>query len=252
MRYDNPDLLRQLAAEYVIGTLQGPARKRFEALEAVNEEARFQREFWEQRLAEFGQVVHPVVPPVSTRQALLRRTIAPVPAMGVVGRSRRRRRALWTYMAGFATAASLMAAFLLGQRHPVSPTPPPAALTLAVDEPVASWPIYAAQVRMPASSMGWLLSVTPDHNRLIAVAADDFVQVGRHRLQLWCLVPGKSPVAIGQLPTERDANVEFAIPASVRGHAQVSFIVTLEPALGSSDNGPAGAVMNEAQSLTEI
>ena len=112
MRYDNPELLRELAAEYVIGTLRGAARRRFEALAEQDAELRLQKEFWEQRLAEFGQVVPPVPPPASARTALLRRAgaTAAVPAR------RCRRRSTWAYAAGFAAAASLALAFLLG-RH---------------------------------------------------------------------------------------------------------------------------------------
>lgn len=259
MRYDNPELMRQLAAEYVIGTLQGAARRRFEALVEVNDEARFQRDFWEQRLAEFGQVLHPVQPPSAVRSELLHRTARPAETPVAARaprrwRLRRRHRAILAYVAGFATAASLVVAFLLGQRNPVAaPTAPLSTVALRIEEPATeNLSIYAAQVRMPASSMGWLLSVTPDHQRLVAVAADDLLQIGRHRLQLWCVVPGAAPVAMGQLPVERDASAEFEIPASVRGHAQVSFIVTLEPEHGQGDNGPAGPVMHEARSLTEI
>lgn len=259
MRYDKPELMRQLAAEYVIGTLQGAARKRFEALVETNDEARFQRDFWEQRLAEFGQVLHPVSPPVAVRSEVLRRAATPdaTPKAAPAARRwhlRRRHRAMLTYVAGFATAASLVVAFLLGQRNPVAPPAPSMPkIAVQIEEPAPErLPMYAAQVRMPSSSMGWLLSVTPDHQRLVAVAADDLLQIGRHRLQLWCVVPGAAPVPMGELPVERDASAEFEIPVSVRGHAQVSFIVTLEPEHGPGAYGPAGPVMHEARSLTEI
>lgn len=262
MRYDNPELVRQLAAEYVIGTLQGAARRRFESLLESSEEARMQRDFWEQRLAEFGQALRPVTPPQLVREQLMDRAGIPLAAPLRAGpsRRRRRRRVLWGYAAGFATAAALVASFLLGQRHTVVPAPPVHTLpTIAlqvpeqVPEPAPeASSIYAAQVRMPSSSMGWLLSITPDHDRLIAVAADDLLQIGRHRLHLWCLVPGSDPVSLGDLPTARHASTMFAIPQSVRGHDQVSFVVTLEPQEGTATIGPAGPVMNQARSLTDI
>lgn len=265
MRYEhNPELLRQLAAEYVIGTLRGAARRRFEAVLAESEEARFQRDFWEQRLAEFGQIVPPVQPPASTREHLLRVAAIPQTTTTSVSRPRRswrrRRRALWTYAAGFATAAALVAAFLLGQQWtPGGPatTPPstaggmaPGAATGPLPEDLQAWPIYAAQVRMPASSMGWLLSVTPDHRQIIATAADDFFQAGRAELHLWCMVRG-APVSLGVLPSERHASVAFDIPASVRGQTEVIFAISLEPHGRARGDGPSAPVLNQSPTLLD-
>ena len=263
MRYeDNRELLRQLAAEYVIGTLRGAARRRFEDVLTESEEARFQRDFWEQRLAEFGQIVRPVSPPTEARAQLMSRaTLAPATIPPRPRRSRRRRRTMWAYAAGFATAAALAASFLLGQRltvmDPAQPSRDPPAVASAMPlhaptpEVMNAWPIYAGQVRMPGSSMGWLLSITPDHRQIIATAADDFFQAGRAELHLWCLVAGAAPVALGVLPSERDANVAFDIPASVRGRAEVTFAVTLEPRGRSRDDGPTAPVLNQSPTLLD-
>jgi anti-sigma-K factor RskA len=262
MRYDdNPELLRQLAAEYVIGTLRGAARRRFEDVLAVSEEARFQRDFWEQRLAEFGQILRPVSPPTEARTELLRRAALPsMPIAPPARRSRRRRRrTVLAYAAGFATAAGLVLAFLLGQRWTFAPTEPSSPITaysvpapvLAAQEDLDAWPIYAGQVRMPGSSMGWLLSISPDHRQIIATAADDFFQAGRAELHLWCMVAGAPPVALGVLPSERDANVAFDIPASVRGQPEVVFAISLEPRGRTSDGGPSAPVLNQSQTLLD-
>lgn len=225
MRYDNPELLRELAAEYVIGTLRGAARRRFEVLVEQNAALRLHKEFWEQRLAEFGQVVPPVPPPASARTALLQRAGATT----AVPVRRGRRRNAWAWAAGFAAAASLALAFLLGRHYPAVPVSALSVAAAPEPEIREAWPIYAGQVRMPASSTAWLLSLSPDHQHLIAVAANDFVQGGRSQLQLWCLVAGVDPVPMGVLPSERDASVSFDIPPSIRGRGPISFAITLEP-----------------------
>lgn len=166
---------------------------------------------------------------------------------------------LWTYAAGFATAASLVVAFLLGQRWTIqAPEPPRAVPTLSTSvssattpEDLAAWPIYAGQVRMPGSSMGWLLSITPDHQQIIATAADDFYQAGRAELHLWCMVDGAAPVTLGVLPSERDVSVSFDIPASVRGHAEVTFAITLEPRGRAREGGPSAPVLNQSPTLLD-
>lgn len=266
MRYDhNPELLRQLAAEYVIGTLRGAARRRFEEVLLESEEARVQRDFWEQRLAEFGQIVRPVEPPTQAKAKLLRLAVqlSAVPILPERSRRswRRRRRTAWAYVAGIATAASLVVAFLLGQRWTLTDqtNTPVTAPTLTTSAPVAAgtpedmkaWPIYAGQVRMPGSNMGWLLSITPDHQQIIATAADDFFQSGRAELHLWCMVHGGSPVALGVLPSERDASVSFDIPASVRGQTEVTFAITLEPRGRAREGGPLAPVLNQSGSLLD-
>ncbi|MGH8516907.1 MAG: anti-sigma factor [Panacagrimonas sp.] len=262
MRYDdNPELLRQLAAEYAIGTLRGAARRRFEDVLDTSEEARLQRDFWEQRLAEFGQILRPVSPPTEARSELLRRATltAVAPAPWVRRSTRRRRRALWAYAAGFATAASLVLAFLLGQRWTLAPQEPsepssayvaPGPVAMAPED-LNAWPIYAGQVRMPGSSIGWLISITPDHRQIIATAADDFFQAGRAELHLWCMVAGAAPVALGVLPSERDANVAFEIPASVRGQSEVVFAISLEPQGRTGEGGPSAPVLNQSSTLLD-
>lgn len=49
-RYQNPDVYERLAAEYVLGTLQGSARKRFQRLMHERPYIRYAVEIWETRL----------------------------------------------------------------------------------------------------------------------------------------------------------------------------------------------------------
>lgn len=256
MRYDNPELLRQLAAEYVIGTLRGPARRRFEALLDQHEEARCQVEFWEQRLGEFGQILQPVAPPPWARAELIHRAaLTPQPeAYRPRARPRgylRRRGPHWLrgFAAGFGTAAVLVLAFLLGQRNGTEPAPPRLPPLAGASSPEPGLPIYLAQMRMPASTMQWLLSVTPDHQHLVVVAAEDFLQIGRHRLQLWSIDSRGTALPLGVLPNERDASASFALPPSLRGQVAVRFVLSLEPERGPGDDGPTGPVLNEVEAI---
>lgn len=263
MKYANPELLRQLGAEYALGTLRGSARRRFERLLRSHPEARAQVAFWELRLSEFGQNLAPVAPPLAARSELLRRTAptSPVPAhvrSAVPAASGARRRVYsarrrgygwaWPYAAGFATAATLVVAFLLGQRNPLPDRSAQPVLALNG----AALPIYSARLQVPASSMQWLVSVSADHRQLTVLAADDFLQVGRHSVQLWGVAPGLAPLALGALPVERDASVSFDIPAALKGQPQVDFMISLEPASGASAGKPGALVLSEATALDAI
>ena len=59
MRYTNPALLEHLASQYVLGTLQGGARRRFERLQIDRIDVRMRVATWEMRLGQMAQSVAP-------------------------------------------------------------------------------------------------------------------------------------------------------------------------------------------------
>ena len=282
MNYAHPQLLRHLAAEYVLGTLRGPARRRFESLMQQRQEAREHVDFWEFRLSEFGQAVAPVCPPAATREALLRRATpvpaaAPLPVDGlerhprpaVSQRRSARRRRRWLTAA--ASVIALAAAFLIGQNNPsippqgrtqiaeaplaaVTPTPVAAPVASVVPtEPHSAEPeLYLAQLKLPASSMGWLLSLSRDHRRLSVVAADDLLTLGRHTLQLWWISPDRGPVPLAMLPAERDKMTVIDLPAEVLRGSHITFAVSMEPEGGSRSGKPSGPVLSATPQLDTI
>src|SRR5271163_3763688 len=73
MNPDNPEIIDRLASEYALGTLRGPARRRFERWRAstpfVNERCRF----WEERLMYLVKDLKPVQPPARVWPAIERR-----------------------------------------------------------------------------------------------------------------------------------------------------------------------------------
>ncbi|HKS54799.1 MAG TPA: hypothetical protein VJS12_05915, partial [Steroidobacteraceae bacterium] len=62
MNYQHPQLLDELAAQYVLGTLRGPARRRFERYCAGNVAALHAVRRWEDRLVDMVAGVVPVAP----------------------------------------------------------------------------------------------------------------------------------------------------------------------------------------------
>ena len=64
MNYDRPALLESLASEYVLGTLRGPARRRFERVLASLHNARMAVATWESRLHPLAQSVPESAPSV--------------------------------------------------------------------------------------------------------------------------------------------------------------------------------------------
>ena len=250
MKHYNSQLIEKLAAEYAVGTLRGSARARFEQLLENNPDAQAQVAFWEQRLSEFSHAILPVSPPAQTREAIMDRI-----------REYWIGRCFWPYAAGFATAAAIFLAVVAlwrgtgpGPEAPPTVLTQPPALEVALVEPPESpvFPIYSAHLKVAASSMSWLVSISADHEELSVTAAEDFLQVGRHTVQLWGLTSSNEAVPLGALPHQRDATTTYRIPAQLRGRHDVRFVISLEGESAEPLDRPRGAVLGEARALDAI
>ncbi|MGZ9075352.1 MAG: anti-sigma factor [Burkholderiaceae bacterium] len=108
MNYNRADLLDRLASEYVLGTLHGAARRRFDRVLIQSPAARAAVQAWEQRLALLATPVPPVTPPSrvwTATEARIRSTAAPT--AGGRGTERSWRSSFWKPALGFAFGAAL-------------------------------------------------------------------------------------------------------------------------------------------------
>ena len=74
MRYADPQLVDRLAAAYALGTLSGPARRRFEALHHQRADVRIAVAQWEERLGRLAASLAPVRPSPRVWAAIEART----------------------------------------------------------------------------------------------------------------------------------------------------------------------------------
>lgn len=74
MRYSDPRLVDQLAAGYVLGTLAGAARRRFERLKHDRADVALSVAQWEARIHRLGEAVPPVEPAAHVWRAIQART----------------------------------------------------------------------------------------------------------------------------------------------------------------------------------
>jgi anti-sigma-K factor RskA len=70
MTPQDPNIIDTLAAEYVLGTLRGPARRRFERWRASSPPIQERCRFWEQHLMYFAKGLRPVQPPAHVWQGV--------------------------------------------------------------------------------------------------------------------------------------------------------------------------------------
>jgi anti-sigma-K factor RskA len=222
MKSGNRDLLDRLAAEYVLGTLRGRARRRFERW-LVSPQVGDIVKSWEARLAGLEPPLNQVAPPAAVWR-------------GIEHRLQLRRKPATRWLA---IAASLILFAVIGfyaLRQP--PAPPALAAT------------HQALIQENAQTIYWRVELLGDNQELaVQVQAAHALEAGK-ALELWVLpAPGVNngqPVSLGLLPARgADRRVLTAAQrAALAGARQLA--VSLEPAGGSATGLPTGPVLHVA------
>src|SRR5689334_7995937 len=142
MKYSNPQLRNRLAAEYVLGTLRGAARARFQSLLKYDAGLRAEVAAWETKLAPLDAAARDIVPPVHVWDRIAARLAGTQAKLGWWS-SLARSLVLWRGLA----VAGIVAAVALGVmlRGTQVVDPPPAVIAIMNDEQarpamVVSWP----------------------------------------------------------------------------------------------------------------
>lgn len=239
---DNQSLRERLAAEYVLGTLKGGARRRFEGWLQRDAALRHVVDQWQGRLVPMAEFSAPVPPPPSVWSGIEQRLrLAPAPrdaAPGAPGwvawlTGLADSLAFWRGLSLASGAAAAVLAVTVALRLPAGPAGP-AAPVAAVDQ-VATLLDDKAQVA---------LVVTADSaNRALAVRVLSGAPVADDKtLQLWAITKAGKPRSLGILPDNRRA--ALALTADAIGDDVALLAVSLEPKGGSPDpNGPTGPVL---------
>lgn len=216
MRYD-AEQVDSLAAEYVLGTLHGPARRRFHRLMADRADVRFAVWRWERHLNDMADGVKPRRPNRRVWKNIRRRIEASQKQPGFL----QRWRGLWLALPG-AVAAAWLAFILL---------PPPAADRIAV---------FADQ---NAETL-WIISADLDTGLLQAEAVNAVPPEGDTVYQLWVLPPDGIPQSLGLLSADAGI-VETKISAErVAALTEAGRLaISLEPPGGSPTGLPTGPVV---------
>ena len=227
MRYDDGELQDLLAADFVLGTMTGGARRRFLALEAERPDLAHCRQRWEQHFAPWSEGLAPVDVPVRVWKRLSADIVSPArpAAEGWLDRL-----GLWRGLtAAFAVATlALVALFTL---QPPAPDPD----------------AYVAVIGESATQPKWLVRVDAPARTLRVTAVGELQLAADKTYQLWMLPGGDAnPVSLGLLPLsdELTANLS-ALKASILRKAG-ALAVSIEPAGGSPIDVPTGPVVFSA------
>jgi anti-sigma-K factor RskA len=219
MKYENQELLDRLAAEHVLGTLRGPARRRFERLCASSAAARGAMHRWEDDWSVLSRSLRPIQPSERVWANVSRRLFGARSAAPRVSRWR-----TWQ----LAAAASLIAVALIVGLIVREQQPP--LQTLAVLGTDNAHPLWRIERRTQLAAL--TIRVVGPVQRLPGKA-----------YELWALPRGGAPVSLGLLPAggtyERTLN--SAQRAALLAADKVA--VSVEPAGGSPTGSPTGPVV---------
>jgi len=215
---------RRIAGEYVLGTLRGRARRRFERLRERDAYYCNMADEWESRLGPLAESLPETDPPPEVWARISLRIDAPKTGAGLWDRL--------VFWRGFGLAAAALAASLL--------------IFVAVGQlsgPPDSTLRRVAILTDKSKSASWLITVMGDGRRMNVTALQPVTVPKDRSLELWLItIPGETPRSLGLMP--RAGRRMLTVPREVaRLWPRATVLaITLEPAGGwkpGTKTGPA-------------
>ena len=227
MNYLRPDLIDRLAAEYVLGTLQGLARKRFERLAKEHDMVKRYQADWEEKLSPLNDCLPPITPPARVWRELAEKLNIPRPEQEKTPWYRRL--PFWLTAGGLSGALVSILVFFLVQgylhdtqidRLPViallAPQTGPAAIQVRMDQ--ISGRLYVTRVSAVEPSTG-------------------------HDFELWALAEGKAPVSLGVINRASETQLHLEKHRMDQLRHSGTLAISEEPSGGSPTGLPTGPVI---------
>ena len=229
--YSNPQLRDKLAAEYVLGTLRGRARARFQSLLRYDLGLRRLVAEWEVRLTPLALAAGEISPPARVWQALAQRIAGAARGTGWWASL-----GFWRGLAVTSTAFVLVLASFIG----VAPRPEP---------PMATVAVMSDEKAQPAMVVSWqqMKTMREPHIR-VKILQDHPTMAAGTAWELWMLPGGdQKPVSLGLVGTE--PTQELTIPQKFAALIDGAWglAMSVEPGGGSPTGLPTGPVLYKGQ-----
>jgi len=224
--YKNPQLREKLASEYVIGTLRGRARARFQALLRYDPGLRQIVAEWEARLTPLAVAAGEIAPPTRVWRAVAQR-IAGGATKGL---------AFWRGLAVTSTAFVLILAAFIG----LAPRPEP---------PMAMVAVMSDDKGEPALVVSWPpMKAMRDPYVRIKVVQEHPVMAPGTTWEMWMLPRGKAaPVSMGLITIDADQTMRIKPTLAERMEGAYGMAMSVEPEGGSPTGAPTGPVIFKGQ-----
>lgn len=219
MQPAHDDLIDRLAAEYVLGTLRGRARDRFERwldddVATRRESARRAVHRWENRLVHLADSLQPVDPSPRVWRELRARIAT------------RRAGPRWQSWAVAASVLLVMVATWLG-----------------FEATRSDWQTTAQLRESTSRVVGWEVALDRSQGAIRVEARNPPPLDAGRAHELWALPAGGQPVSLGLLPRQGVVERRLTAPQLAALASSRQLAVSLEPAGGSPTGAPTGPVL---------
>ncbi len=230
MDYSRPELADRLAAEYVAGTLRGPARRRLEALLPAHPTLRLAVRDWQDRLMPLTLSIRPQTPSADVWKRIEARIGA---ASTLVGAHQTPigwwgRLTFWRGLSALATVAALSLGVLLANPDPAQP---PIVVVLS-----STAPPNADGSVTPAS---FVASIGGDGQAVVIKPLVNVSLVPNRSLELWAVPGSGAPRSLGLI----SASGATVVQKNKVQAGTAALAVSLEPPGGSPTGAPTGPVL---------
>lgn len=228
----NQALMDKLAAEYVLGTLRGGARRRFESYLLQSAALRLTVAEWQDCLHPMAELAPVAQPSAAVWQAIEKRLdlqiIAARHRKAAFWLSLREDLSFWRGLGLVSTTASLILVSLLLTKQ-LAPIP------------VAPAPAYIAMLSDDKATPIAVVTAAQDGHMVVKVVAPQQVAADKS-LELWAVPKDGPPRSLGLLVA--NGSVTLPLPANATPQSIPLLAVTLEPKGGSPNpNGPTGPIV---------
>lgn len=230
MNYANDELRNKLAAEYVIGTLHGKARLRFERLMQKDMKLRRFITYWEQQLNPLNEATKPITPSTHIWQAILMR----IQPHSIKTPSLWQRLNLWRALSVTATAAVLILAVQL--------------VNVIQQTPVAQYQ-YVTLLANDQAKAAWIVRVYQETGKMTVQALNAQDPGFQKAFELWMLPDGQAPRSLGLIPVSGERTITLSDPLLQILNNSKALAVSLEPENGSPTGAPTGPVLFQGKKL---
>lgn len=225
MRLTGPGRADAVAAEYVLGTLPGRARARFERIARSEPSVADAVRNWQERLLPLSEALPPVKPPARVWTAILARVRGDAAVLSRPSPPRARL-GWWRGLA----LASMAVAVALGVAY----------LRLAAERPEGALVVILAG----ADAKPALLAATDRSSRTLSVTAIAPLALAADRaLELWMLPAQGNPRSLGLVLPAGSARIALPATADQVLRDVPGLAVSLEPKGGSPTGLPTGPVL---------
>jgi len=232
MNIQHNDALRDhLSAAYVLGTLKGGARRRFETLRRNSALIEQEVLTWQERLSPLAEFCPAVTPPTRVWHAIekqLERSATQQDSYWSFWRNLRNDLSFWRGLGMVSTSAAVIMVAVLTFKQPGQPLAPTAS--------------YVATLTDDKSQAVMVITGDTLHHQLIAKILSKQPLAADKSMELWAVPKNGSPRSLGLV--KADGTITLPLPDNVTPESIPLLAVTLEPKGGSPNpNGPTGPVV---------